>query len=222
MSPIVQRLLFNPECWACGSPLAGQRDFCFSCRRKVFRSLAKDGFLFRHEGVVKGLLACLRGGAPRTAAAWCFALLERRGWIDRWRQEGFAAVVIAPQNRQCPESGLDLLGRKISQALGLPVLRPFEKLGRHSQHGRSLTGRMDSPCFVRLKERVRGRLLLIDDVYTTGTTLDQCAYLLRKAGADEVVSFSLARQVMPSFERKQGKASEESEEMNPLLLHLFV
>lgn len=222
MSRFVQRLLFNPQCWACGSPLAGQRDFCFRCRREIFRSLGKEGFLLRHEGAVTGLLSCLRGTAPRTAAAWCFSLLHRTGRLDRWRREGYSALAVAPQNDRRHESGLLITAGKISRALGLPLLQPFEKIGRHSQHGRSLTGRMDAPCFVKLKGRVRGRILLIDDVHTTGTTLDQCAYLLRKAGAEEVVCFSLARQMMPGFERKQGEAREESEEMDPLLLHLFV
>src|SRR5690606_18686500 len=99
---------------------------------------------------------------------------------------------------------------------------PFLKVGYHTQHGRTLTERMDAPCFMKLKHGVQGKVLLIDDVHTTGTTLDQCAYLLRQGGASEVVVYALARQMMPSFERKKKQASEESNEMDPLLLHLFV
>jgi predicted amidophosphoribosyltransferase len=222
MARFAQKLLFDPECWACGSPLGKQRDFCFRCRREMYRSLGEEGFLLRHEGAVTGLLACLRGAAPRTAAGWCFALLERRGHLARWRAEGFSAVLIAPQNRRKQESGLAILGEKVARALSLPLFQPFEKIGLRSQHGRSITGRMDTPCFVKLNGGVRGKVLLIDDVHTTGTTLDQCAYLLRKAGAEEVACFSLARQMMPGFEGKKGEAGEEGEEMDPLLLHLFV
>lgn len=222
MSQFIQRLLFQPECWHCGSPLAGQRDFCFACRREIFRSLGKEGFLLRYEGAVTGLLACLRGTAPRTAAGWCFALLERQGQIARWRAEGFHSVALAPQNRRREESGLVIAGEKIARAIGVPLLQPFEKISRHSQHGRSVSGRMDGPCFVKMSRRVEGKVLLVDDVHTTGTTLDQCAYLLRKGGAAEVVGFSLARQMMPGFERKKSEAGEESDEMDPLLLHLFV
>ncbi|MGQ0812626.1 MAG: ComF family protein [Nitrospiraceae bacterium] len=39
------------------------------------------------------------------------------------------------------------------------------------------------------------RVLLIDDVYTTGTTVNECAKVLRKAGADHVYALTLARTV---------------------------
>jgi len=39
------------------------------------------------------------------------------------------------------------------------------------------------------------RILLVDDVYTTGTTLNECAKILRKAGAGPVFGLTLARTV---------------------------
>jgi ComF family protein len=42
--------------------------------------------------------------------------------------------------------------------------------------------------------RVEGRrILLVDDVFTTGTTVNECARILKKAGADEVCVLTLAR-----------------------------
>jgi len=43
-------------------------------------------------------------------------------------------------------------------------------------------------------ERLRDRIvLLIDDVYTTSTTLNECARVLRKAGAKPVIVATVAR-----------------------------
>ncbi|HET9741480.1 MAG TPA: ComF family protein [Terriglobales bacterium] len=43
-------------------------------------------------------------------------------------------------------------------------------------------------------ERIRDRsILLVDDVYTTGTTLNECARVLRNAGAKEIVVATVAR-----------------------------
>ncbi len=37
------------------------------------------------------------------------------------------------------------------------------------------------------------RVLLVDDVITTGTTMNECAKTLRRAGASEVTAVALAR-----------------------------
>ena len=47
---------------------------------------------------------------------------------------------------------------------------------------------------VRRPERVEGkRLLLVDDVYTTGATMNECARVLKSAGAVSVTAFTLTR-----------------------------
>jgi ComF family protein len=53
---------------------------------------------------------------------------------------------------------------------------------------------------LRTPEAVQGcRVLLVDDVFTTGTTLHECAKVLRKAGTGEVYALTLARALDPAM-----------------------
>jgi predicted amidophosphoribosyltransferase len=53
---------------------------------------------------------------------------------------------------------------------------------------------------VRVPAAVRARrVLVVDDVFTTGTTLNECAKVLRKAGAGDVYVLTLARAVDPAM-----------------------
>ena len=42
-------------------------------------------------------------------------------------------------------------------------------------------------------EKLLGNILLVDDVFTTGSTMQECAKALKNAGVDKVVGFSIAR-----------------------------
>ena len=49
------------------------------------------------------------------------------------------------------------------------------------------------PFFIKDGAKVPKKILLIDDIYTTGVTLNRVKKLLENAGADEVRTFSLVR-----------------------------
>ena len=60
----------------------------------------------------------------------------------------------------------------------------------------SSTGRLVGAFQLARAGKVRGkRILLLDDVFTTGETVNQCARVLKAGGAREVVVLTLARTV---------------------------
>ncbi len=84
-----------------------------------------------------------------------------------------------------------LLARRLGKRIGLPVLPLLRRTegGRH-QIGLSYAQRIEN---VRGKFKphwawrlCNARVLLVDDVKTTGATLHECARMLRAAGAVEV------------------------------------
>ncbi|OGF63860.1 MAG: hypothetical protein A2Y62_18930 [Candidatus Fischerbacteria bacterium RBG_13_37_8] len=91
-----------------------------------------------------------------------------------------------------------LIAKYASKFLGIPVLRSV--LGRHKgipQSNLSMRERRKNirgSFFIKRGAGIKGkRILLIDDVFTTGSTVNECSRILRHAGAREVLVATLAR-----------------------------
>lgn len=72
----------------------------------------------------------------------------------------------------------------------------LEKNTKESQGGKSREERLKTPQIFRLKENVcveNEEILLIDDIYTTGTTIRHAKQLLLHAGAKSVKAFTLIK-----------------------------
>jgi ComF family protein len=91
-----------------------------------------------------------------------------------------------------------ILAKVLSRRYGVPILkgvlgriRPTPpQTGKRRERMRNVRGAFQ----VHYPERIRGQsILLIDDVYTTGATVNECAKVLMKAGARAVWVYTLAR-----------------------------
>lgn len=128
-------------------------------------------------------------------------MAEAAGGI--WDMKVFDLILPVPLHRKrLRERGFNqalVLARRIAKRFALPLdfrtLRreafsaPQVGLGRAER-----TVNVRGAFSVRPPERTAGRrILLVDDVYTTGSTLAECATTLLAAGADSVAVLTLAR-----------------------------
>lgn len=122
-----------------------------------------------------------------------------------WDMNVFSVIMPVPLHRKrLRERGFNqavILARQIAKRFALPI--DFMTLKRAAftepQVG---MGRVDRSVnvrgafTVRKPERIADqRILLVDDVYTTGSTLAECTRTLLKAGADSVAVLTLAKAV---------------------------
>ncbi len=105
--------------------------------------------------------------------------------ISRLRQRGFNQAV--------------LLGKVMSQQLSLPLLPDALVRTKRTEPQIKLSAaerrlNVKGAFTVKRADSVVGkRILLLDDVMTTGSTMDECAKELKKAGASAVIAATIAR-----------------------------
>lgn len=93
----------------------------------------------------------------------------------------------------------ELLAREVSSQLGLPLQSTLHKANRKPlsrlEGSRSIrAARILGAYSLGNGANVAGkRILLVDDIVTSGATLNECARILKTAGAAEIICVTLAR-----------------------------
>ena len=114
-------------------------------------------------------------------------------------QDRFDAVVPLPLHRsRLRRRGFnqaELLARAVANEIKAPVSDTIQVVHktRDQVELSAAERRVNVSGAFRTGGRVRGRVLLLDDVFTTGATMSACAEVLLRAGAREVHALSLCR-----------------------------
>jgi len=184
-------MLLPSTCAGCARP--GHR-LCPDCRAALAPAPADAAFpaLFAYQGTGQAVLtACKyrgrRGPVPVLAAGLAAAVVACGA--------APAAVTWAPtgaaRRRARGFDQAELLGRAVARQLGVPARRLLVRIGGAPQTGRTRAQRLHGPTFVAVG-RVPGRVLVVDDVVTTGATLAAARTALLGAGAHRVDAWALA------------------------------
>ncbi|MBX3053927.1 MAG: ComF family protein [Caldilineaceae bacterium] len=191
-----------PFCEHCGRPQVRPTAYCAACRGGDKDALALVRVATVYTEPVRSAIRGLKYGAqPELApllARYLIAAAQQPPWPDILPMlDGVVPVPLHAKrlaDRRYNQSGL--LGRAFVEHFGLPLADSWLHRSRQtqSQVGLSAVERRQNvaDAFQAGGEVAGKRLLLVDDVFTTGATLTACAQALKLAGAVEVYGLVLA------------------------------
>lgn len=202
------QFLTPPLCHACGTPLelAGDAEaLCGACLVTPSDSMRTRAALVYDDVSKKLVLGFKHGGHTDCLdlmGNWMF-LAGRDLWPDTDALIPVPLHAIRRMRRRFNQSAL--LANALSARTGLPVPANWLKRTRHTpmQGRKTARGRQRNVQGAFLvpdaaKAQVRDqRIVLVDDVRTSGATLAACAKVLLRAGAAQVNAVTLARIVKP-------------------------
>ncbi len=193
-------LLRGPACAVCGRPAASGEP-CVTCRnaRVAYERFRSAGL---YEGRLKDCILAFKYEGRRPLARLLGGLLAEviTSSPDEWQ---FDCIVPVPLDRKREsERGFNqaaelarelgrLLRRRVVEG-GLRRVRqvpPQTRLGR-AEREKNVAGVFEA---ARRRELAGKRVLLVDDVFTSGATVRECATALSKAGVVGVLVLTVAR-----------------------------
>lgn len=193
-----------PFCAKCSEPFFGAITQTFSCANCEHRTLHFDAAVaaYRSRGPVRKLVHDFKYGRQRhlryPLAEWLGETLNDA----RLRGRRFDAIVPVPlhaaRERERGFNQATLIAELLALRLSLPLSPVLERIRyTTTQTAYDRAERMENlqDAFRLRKNRDvrRLRVLLIDDVLTTGSTLSECARVLKAAGAISVHAATAAR-----------------------------
>lgn len=203
IGPILRGLLdlVAPRtCPACDEPLPpGQDGFCEACAplldpgERLGHALAA----YVYGGPMADAICALKYGGRTEHAPVLGRMLAERALELAGEVDAVVPVPLHPARlRQRGFNQSALLARPVARALAVPLVTSELRRIRDTPPQASLSARARATnvrgAFVALRAPAP-RVLLVDDVRTTGATLAECADALVTAGVDQVVTLVLAR-----------------------------
>ena len=182
------------RCDRCGRPLISAIERCIECREtNALSAIDRVLPLFFYSAEAQALLTAWKVAGMRGFSAVFAECLAR----VLTRTEGAVAVPVPPRPGKLRDRGWDQIediARFLEVRHGIAVSRCLERRSAVQQKKLGRLGRltnMRGAIAVKEKAAVPQTVIVIDDLMTTGATLEACADALKTAGCGKVYGLTL-------------------------------
>lgn len=193
----------QPCCLLCGAPVSAPVADCYECRNRGF-FFEKARAYGLYEGKLGEMIKKFKFKGIRELHGVLASFIHQT-YQECFENERFDFLESVPlSKKRLRERGFnqsELLAKSLSLRTGIPLSGALVKMRETPDQTRvdsyeERQGNVKDAFAVKDGDVMRGKsILLIDDVYTTGATVNECAAALKRGGAYQVCVLTLARSV---------------------------
>ena len=187
-------MITQPVCMKCGKPVRKmEQEFCTDCTT-VNHHFDRGRAVWLHKPPVNHSIYCFKYKNQRQFAKYyaaeMFHIYNRI--IYAWNPDCIVPIPLhGRRKRKRGYNQAQLIAKELSKLSGIPINISALKRIRYTDPQKRFDNKMrkknlrEAFC---VTDKLRGvkRVLLIDDIYTTGNTIDETARKLKEAGVEKV------------------------------------
>ena len=189
----------DPRCTFCGYPTTAFSDSCITCKDENFLFKSHRA-LFIYDGVLRELILDIKFRSRRRTAIGLGLIFAKA--VQDWDFIKCDYLVPVPlhfsKKRSRGFNQAEVLAQPLAEALDIPLACNMLKRVKKTAPQMGLSGpareqNLFGAFIINPKRYEAGRrILLVDDIFTSGATMNACAKILLENGAKEVHCLSLS------------------------------
>ena len=202
---VVLDFVFPPSCGICEK--IGEGYLCKSCEKELEKYLysnnAKDKFhLYKYTGIIRKRLIQYKFNEKTYLKDFFYESIIKNKKACEFLQCYDIILPVPIHKKRKKQRGYnqsELIARKIAKKLDLEVYNNVLIKIKNTKP-QSLMGVKErrknakGVYFVESVDKIKDKnVIILDDIYTTGTTANECIKMMKKAGAKKVAIFTIAK-----------------------------
>jgi ComF family protein len=189
----------EPVCKRCGQPIEHERkEYCYDCKSGK-HTYAQGKSVWLYKGEMKESIYRFKDGGRREYAI--FYARESARIYGKWiRNKGIEAILPIPVHKNKRKkrgyNQAELYARELGKILGIFVdtrslVRTIDTMPQKELNDKERKNNLKKAFKIETDSVQWKKVLVVDDIYTTGSTADAAANVLKKSGAEEVYILSI-------------------------------
>ena len=193
------KYLQEPICGICGRTMESDGFSCDDCK-KIKHYFKRNVSVFEYRGDIKQTIYRFKYSNMRCYAEF-FAKEAQKKYgklLESWKIDAIVAVpMYAPKQRKRGYNQAEEFAKALAKISGIKVDTKLLKRTRDTAPMKTLSKQQRYEnllkAFTVNKNRpMYRRVLVVDDIFTTGSTIDACARVLRRNGVEVVYGLCMA------------------------------